>query len=166
MGAASPAWLAVGVAALVFSGVLDCVDGEIARITFAESRLGHALDVTGDTVVHLALLAGIARRLARVAAWPGAGTLALLVVGVLGAFAAITWSDATEERRRRVDGWENRVLDGVLSPMTTRDWYVFPVAFALAGRLDVLVPAAAWGAQAFWVLVAVLTWRVLRRSTA
>jgi phosphatidylglycerophosphate synthase len=165
MGAASPAWLAAGVAALVLSGVLDCVDGEIARITFAESPFGHALDVTGDTVVHVALLAGIARRLARVAAWPGAGTLGLLLVGVIAAFAAITWSDATEDRRRRVDCWENRVLDGVLSPMTTRDWYVFPVAFALAGRLDALVPAAAWGAQAFWVVVVVLVWRVLGRSS-
>ena len=64
----------------------------------------------------------------------------------------------------RARAWENRVLDGVLSPLTTRDWYVFPVAFAVVGRLDALVPAAAWGAQAFWIVVVVLVARVLARA--
>jgi phosphatidylglycerophosphate synthase len=137
----------------------------MARMRFAESAIGHTLDVVGDTLVHAALLAGIALRLAHETAWPGTGTLVLLAVGVVGAFVTITWSERNEARRHRVRGaWENRVLDGVLSPLSTRDWYVFPIAFALAGRLDVLVPAAAWGAQAFWVVVALLVWRVLRRA--
>ena len=165
LGASSVTWVAAGVAALVFSGVLDCSDGEIARITFAESRIGHLLDITGDTLVHMALLAGIALQLGRVGAWPSTTTLVLLGVGVVGSFVAITWSEQTEARRRGVtDAWENRVLDGVLSPLTTRDWYVFPVGFALAGRLDALVPAAAWGAQVFWLAVVVLVWRVLGRA--
>jgi phosphatidylglycerophosphate synthase len=167
LGSAGTAGVVVGVAALVVSGVLDCVDGEIARIKFAESKLGHALDVTGDTVVHAALLAGIAIRLARTGAWPGGAALGLLGVGVLGAFAAITWSERTESRRRAAgDRWENRLLDGVLSPLTTRDWYVFPVAMALAGRLDALVAAAAWGAQVFWIAVVVLVWRVVGRPSS
>ncbi|MGH7895111.1 MAG: hypothetical protein ACREQL_10605, partial [Candidatus Binatia bacterium] len=106
-------------------------------------------------------LAGIAMQLAHTGARPGAGTLTLLAAGVVGAFGAITWSERTDARRHRVVAWENRVLDGVLAPLTTRDWYVFPVAFALAGRLDVLVAAAVWGAQAFWVVGLVLVWRVL-----
>jgi len=164
VGSAGIGGVVAGVAALVLSGVLDCVDGEIARMKLTESKLGHVLDVTGDTIVHAALLTGIATRLARTAAWPGTKTLALLAVGVLGAFAAITWSERSETRRHVLGPvWENRVLDGVLSPLTTRDWYVFPVAFALAGRLDVLVQAAAWGAQVFWIAVATLVWRVLRR---
>ena len=165
LGAASMAGVLAGVVALFVSGVLDCCDGEIARIKLTESRLGHLLDIVGDTLVHAALLAGIATQLARTGAWPGNATLILLAVGVAGAFAAITWSEQTERRRHHVaNAWENRVLDGVLSPLTTRDWYVFPVAFALAGRLDVLLPAAAWGAQVFWMTVAVLVWHVLRRA--
>lgn len=167
LGAPTTAGIVAGVAALLVSGVLDCCDGEIARIKLTESRIGHLLDIVGDTLVHAALLGGIAMQLARTGAWPGAGTLALLALGVAGSFAAITWSEQTETRRRLVvDAWENRLIDGVLSPLTTRDWYVFPVAFALAGRLDVLLPAAAWGAQAFWAAVAVLVWRVLRRAPA
>jgi phosphatidylglycerophosphate synthase len=167
VGSPSATGVLVGIAALVASGVLDCSDGELARIRFTESRLGHLLDVTGDTLVHAALLAGIARELARVGAWPGMPTLALLGVGVVGGFVTITWSERTEARRHRVpDAWENRLLDGILSPLTTRDWYVFPVAFAVAGRLDLAVSSMAWGAQVFWVTVAVLVRRVLRRVPA
>ena len=95
---------------------------------------------------------------------PSIGTLGLLLLGVLGAFAVITWSEETEARRRRVPAWENTLLDGVLSKLTTRDWHVFVIAFALAGRLDLLVPAAAVGAQVFWLTVLVLLVRVLRRA--
>jgi len=162
VGSGGAVGVAAGIACLVASGVLDCCDGELARLRHAESRLGHALDVASDTLVAVALLAGIVRRLARsgsVPAWPMLGALGL---GVAGAFGAITWSEATEPRRRRVSCWENRVLDRILGPLTTRDWYVFPIVFALAGRLDWLVPAAAVGAHVFWLVTLVLLLRVLR----
>jgi hypothetical protein len=90
--------------------------------------------------------------------------LGALGLGVAGAFGAITWSEATEPRRHRVSRWENRVLDRILGPLTTRDWYVFPVVFALAGRLDWLVPAAAVGAHVFWLVTLALLLRVLRAA--
>jgi phosphatidylglycerophosphate synthase len=164
VGSAGAGGVLAGVLCLVVSGVLDCSDGELARLRHAQSRLGHALDVTGDTLVAVALLAGIVRHLARSHAMPGWPVVAALGLGVAGSFAAISWSEAMEARRRRVACWENRVLDGVLGPLTTRDWYVFPVAFALAGRLDWLVPAAAVGAHAFWLATVVLLLRTLRAA--
>jgi 1L-myo-inositol 1-phosphate cytidylyltransferase / CDP-L-myo-inositol myo-inositolphosphotransferase len=164
VGSAGTGRVLAGVVCLVASGILDCCDGELARLRHAESRLGHVLDVAGDTLVAVALLAGIVRRLVRSGPVPGWPVLAALGLGVAGAFGAITWSEVTEARRRRVSRWENRVLDGVLGPLTTRDWYVFPVAFALAGRLGWLVPAAAVGAHVFWVVTLVLLLRVLRVS--
>src|SRR6185295_11766272 len=53
-----------GVLMLLASSVLDCSDGELARLSHSESRLGHWMDITGDTAVHLALLAGIGARIA------------------------------------------------------------------------------------------------------
>ena len=164
VGSIGTAGVLAGVACLVASGILDCSDGELARLRHAESRLGHVLDVAGDTLVAVALLAGIVRRLVRSGPVPGGPLLAALALGIAGAFAAITWSEVTESRRRRVARWENQVLDGVLGPLTTRDWYVFPVAFALAGRLGWLVPAATVGAHIFWVVTLVLLLRVLRMS--
>ncbi len=162
VGSPRAAGTVLGVLCLIVSGVLDCTDGELARRRGTTSRLGHALDVIGDTVVHAALLAGIVRRLARSSVLPGRWELLALGLGVVAAFGVITLSEATEARRRRVTRWENGVLDGILGPLTTRDWYVFPVAFALAGRLDLLVPAAALGSNLFWLVTLVLLGRVLR----
>jgi len=153
-----------GILMLLASSVLDCSDGELARLSHAESRLGHWLDITGDTAVHLSLLSGIGARIASMGSAPGWPVVILLGFGVVAAFGVVTWSDDTETRRRRVPGWENRVLDGVLSPLSTRDWHVFPVAFALAGRLDLLVVGAAVGAHVFWVTTLVILLRVLRRA--
>jgi phosphatidylglycerophosphate synthase len=154
-----------GVALLAFSAVLDCCDGELARLRGQESRLGHVLDVTGDTVVHAAVFAGIAWSLANAGAAPDGWTLAALALGLTGSFAAVTWSESVDARRRRTDGWENRILDGLVGPLSTRDWYVFPLAFAATGRLDLLLAGAAVGANAFWAAVAVLVARALRRSS-
>ena len=151
---------------LLASGVLDCSDGELARLRFAESRLGYWLDISGDTIVHICFLAGITARIAATGHPPGRGTLVALAAGVLGAFTVMTWSDHSEARRRRERGWENWLLDGVLSPLSTRDWYIFVIAFAIAGRLEWLVPAAAVGAQVFWSVGLVALLRVLGRSRA
>jgi phosphatidylglycerophosphate synthase len=164
LGAPHPALVALGIAALDVSGVLDCSDGELARLRFAESRLGHCLDITGDTAVHAAVLGGIVLGLRASGRVPGVPTLVALALGVLGAFAVVTWSELTEDRRHRVGGWENRILDGVLGPLSTRDWHVFVVAFALAGRLDVLVLGGAVGAHVFWLTGLLLVGRVLRRG--
>ena len=153
-------------ALLVASAVLDCSDGELARRRHAESRVGHALDVIGDTLVHVAVFAGIALALGHAGGFPERRTLVALAAGVLGAFAAITWSESTETRRHSVACWENHVLDGILSPLSTRDWYVFPLAFALGERLDALIAFAAVGAHIFWVAVIVLVVRVLKRAPA
>jgi phosphatidylglycerophosphate synthase len=164
LGARTFAGVLAGVACLVLSGALDCCDGEVARVRFTESKLGHWLDVTGDTLVHVAVLAGVTVHLARAGAVPGRGVLAALGVAVLAAFAVISWSEQTESARRRIDAWENGFLDGVLSPLTTRDWHVFVVAFALAGRLDLLFLGGAIGGNVFWVVTLVLLLRVLRRT--
>jgi len=164
VGSAGTAGIVAGTVCLLVSGVLDCSDGELARLRGAASRLGHLLDVVGDTLVAVALLAGVVRRLAHAGHFPGWPALVALILGVAGAFAVITWSEATEERRRRVACWENSALDRVLGPLTTRDWYAFPVAFALAGRLEWLVPAAAVGAQVFWLVTLALLLRVLRAA--
>lgn len=164
LGVASPIVTLMGVLGLVLSGALDCVDGELARIRFAESKLGHVLDVTGDTLVHAALLLGIGIRLSRAGELPDSSVLVVLGVGIVGAFLVITAAEVTEARRHRAPGWENAVIDGVLSPLTTRDWYVFPVTFALLGRLDLMVPAAAVGAHVFWIVALLILLRVLGRT--
>jgi hypothetical protein len=110
----------------------------------------------------VSVLAGLAIRVAEAGNGPGWAVLALLGCGVVGAFGVISWSEHVEARRHRVQAWENGFLDAVLSPLTTRDWYVFVVVFALAGRLDWLLWGAAVGSHVFWVVALVALLRVLR----
>jgi len=50
------------IAALLFqlAAIIDCCDGEVARLTFTESPFGAWLDIVLDNVVHLSIFAGIA----------------------------------------------------------------------------------------------------------
>ncbi|MDH5626045.1 MAG: CDP-alcohol phosphatidyltransferase family protein, partial [Nitrospira sp.] len=54
---------AAGIAAAVLfqlAAVIDCCDGEVARLTFTESPFGAWLDIAMDNVVHMAIFGGIA----------------------------------------------------------------------------------------------------------
>src|SRR5262249_45202337 len=53
---ASPLSALLGLAFYVAAAVLDHSDGEVARLTLSESRLGEWLDVASDTLVHGSLV--------------------------------------------------------------------------------------------------------------
>jgi phosphatidylglycerophosphate synthase len=80
-----PGWWGAVVAALVFelSFVLDCVDGQLARIRKTASAIGHHLDFLMDEIKAFFVLSAITVRL-----WRGAVTVAegdtFLVVGMAG----------------------------------------------------------------------------------
>ena len=52
---------APGLAALLFqlAAVIDCSDGEVARLTFTDSPFGAWLDITLDNLVHMAIFVAI-----------------------------------------------------------------------------------------------------------
>jgi hypothetical protein len=50
----------IGAILLQASALIDCVDGEVARIAFRESPMGKWIDITLDQVVHIAVFAAIA----------------------------------------------------------------------------------------------------------
>ena len=60
-------YAAVALAAVLFqlSTIVDCVDGDLARVLFKESPFGKWLDLGGDQVVHVAVFAAIAVGLVR-----------------------------------------------------------------------------------------------------
>jgi len=42
------------------SAIIDCCDGEVARLTHTESAFGEQLDLVADNIVHIAVFAGVA----------------------------------------------------------------------------------------------------------
>ena len=171
-GAALVAWggygiRLLGLAVIQLASVLDCVDGELARLNLRESRAGHWLDVTGDTVAHAALFLGVG-----IAAWHDGLANALvwagwLVAGNVGAFACVSWAEETAVARQARGGFINQVIDGLITALTTRDYLLIVILLAIAGRLSWFIQGAAIGVHVFWmVLLGLLVVERRGRSTA
>ena len=153
----------LGALLLQFSTVLDCVDGEVARVKMLESPLGEWLDITLDTVVHIAIFLGVG-----VAVWKQDGLAAAPLLGGLLAAAAfisfplVTRAEKTEDAGRARGGWEDVWIEKMVAGLTSRDYSLLVLLGALAGKLAWFLWAAAIGAQVFWVVLLGLLWQAGR----
>jgi len=158
------AWPVLGALLLQLTAVLDCVDGEVARAKVLETEWGEWLDVTSDTLIHVATFLGIA-----VHAWPELGLAtawalgALFTVGGLASFVVVTRAEKTEELWKGSDDWRARLLALLLATLTTRDLSVLVLVAAAADLLTPLLVGAAIGAQLFWSGTLALHASVMRR---
>lgn len=160
-------WTLVGALLLQASTVLDCVDGEIARVKMLESPFGEWLDITLDTVVHIAIFIGVG-----VAVWKQVGLAAapllggLLAAAALISFPLVTLAERTETRGQARGGWEDVWIAKLVGGLASRDYSLLILASAVAGKLDWFLWTAAVGAQAFWLVLLALLWKAgrFRRS--
>jgi phosphatidylglycerophosphate synthase len=145
---ATPARALAALALYTASVVLDHADGEVARLTFAESRLGAWLDVLVDTVVHALVVLAMGVTAASVTG-TGTGLGALAAIGVV-ASAATAWVWPPSPNARGVSG--------LLDALSGRDgYYAMLVAFILGlaiapATLPALMVLVALGANAYWML--------------
>lgn len=139
-------------AALLFqlSAVVDCVDGDIARIMFRESPLGKWIDLVGDQIVHLAVFAGIALGAHRT----GAGPEMLWLGGAAVAGALISFFVVLRGMLR--PGKDGGALQRLVDATTNRDFSVLVLLLACLGRTEWFIWLAAFGSHLFWVAALVL----------
>lgn len=145
---ASGSWglQALGAWLLWFCCILDGCDGEVARLKMLSSQWGATFDLWADHLVHLttfvAIPVGVWRSHPETNFWlPGV----LLVTGFLGCAVSVWWLVL-----RKPDD-EREALDLFVERVASRDYAYLILAFALAGRLDWFLWAAAVGSHAFWV---------------
>lgn len=167
IGLAAAACFAIGgyasgvIAALLFqlAAVIDCCDGEVARLTFAESPFGARLDLAADNVVHMAIFAGIAWGAYTQHGGSDGGWIPLIVgaAAVLGN-ACSFWLVSRAQKIRSTHGWNNPVQaawsDFMLRNVASRDFSVVVLLFALIGKLDWFLWLAAIGSTVFWMIMA------------
>ena len=149
------------VGALVFQlcAIIDCVDGDLARALFKQSRLGKWLDLGGDQIVHFSVFASIGIGVARTDPSLPALTLgASAALGVLLCFAVIVRALRVPAARR------GPRLNKLLDATANRDFSVLLLALALWGRMDLFLWMAGIGIHVFWI--ALLTLQVGRVSPA
>jgi phosphatidylglycerophosphate synthase len=109
MVAALPGWAWLVVAALVFefSFVLDCADGQLARLRKQASTVGHLLDFLMDELKAMLLYGCVAVRL-----WRETDDVRLLLVGLAGLFCLASGIALTSFMRRPEYGAKPPTEDG------------------------------------------------------
>ena len=136
----------LGVLVYALACIVDHADGEIARLTFQESRLGANLDWTIDTVIHVGIVLGIG---------VSSGGRLMGVVGLLAA-AGVTLS-AVFARYLARELEVGPPVGGLLRNIANRDlFYLVLLSFAalrwLAPPLVFVVAViVAVGSQVYWV---------------
>ncbi len=142
----------IGALIFQFSAVLDCCDGEVARLKGMQSRLGQWLDVMCDNIVHVVVFLAIA--------WAFYRTTAMSSYLVLGGLASM----GSLFSLRFVLLLDSRPLDhsfrskyGLLKKaadqLTNRDFSVILLLFTLVGELNWFLWLAALGSNIFWMVL-------------
>ncbi len=132
---------------LQLSAILDCVDGDVARVVFKESALGRWLDIVGDQVVHIGVFVGIG-----IGLWnAGSGGPVLLLAasagaGVVISFAVVMRGLLNPKLQR------NTALQRLIDATTNRDFSVLLILLACIDRLGWFLWLAAFGVHVFWIL--------------
>jgi phosphatidylglycerophosphate synthase len=112
-----PGWWGAIVAALVFefSFILDCVDGQLARLRKTASQIGHHLDFLMDEIKAFFVFGAIAVRL-----WRSEGSLLYLLVGLAGMACLGSGLTMTTFMRRAEYGAPPPTEDGQPVQLTRR----------------------------------------------
>jgi phosphatidylglycerophosphate synthase len=161
LGFAHGSWhsTVVGALLLQWSAVIDCCDGEVARLKFLESTSGYYFDIACDNIVHVAVFTGIA--------WSNyqqvGHTHALLLGGLaaLGTMMAFVVVLVTRHGRTR---HPSATLDRLIDTLTNRDFSLILLVCALTRTLEWFLWALAIGVNLFWPLVLGLAWKTQRTS--
>jgi phosphatidylglycerophosphate synthase len=144
---ATPLSALLGLLLYIAAVVLDHSDGEVARLTLRESRLGEWLDVTSDTLIHALLVLAMGVTAQQAAGRAGIG------LGVLAALGVVVSAMVAKTSPRSVAGG----LGGFLDALGSRDGFyamltIFILALAFApSHLRMLMVLIAAGAHAYWL---------------
>jgi len=143
---ATPASAAWGIAFYALASILDHSDGELARLTYQESRFGAHLDWAIDTTIHAGVVLGMGLT--------AGGPVAVAVgIAAAGGVTASAWFARILPHEIEV----GEAVGGALEGMGNRDlFYLLLLAFGLFRwtATALLLPLAflvALGSQAYWV---------------
>jgi len=142
-----------GAILLQISAMVDCVDGELARVIFKESHLGKWLDIIGDQVVHFSVFASIGIGLYRGGSDAPVWLLATsAVIGVVISFVVVSHGMLQPESRR------NTQLQKLVDAATNRDFSVPLLLLAWLGKLNWFLWMTAIGVHVYWLLALGALW--------
>lgn len=145
----------VGVLFLQIAAILDCMDGDLARLQHKESKLGKWLDLTGDNVVHLAIFIALGfREYWLQKSFTPVILGAMLAFGAIVSFLLVVYSQVS--LKPRSVGKQTKSLEKLLAfidKMTSRDFTVLLLVGAIMNDLSWFLWLSAVGTQIFWIML-------------
>jgi phosphatidylglycerophosphate synthase len=154
-------WLSgvVGALLLQWSAIIDCCDGEVARLKFLESTGGYYLDIAADNIVHVAVFAGIAW-----SRYQELGQAYVLLLGGLAALGTIMAFVVVLATRHGHVRDASAALDRLIDALSNRDFSFILIVCALTATLEWFLWALAIGVNLFWPIVLGLACRAPRTA--
>jgi phosphatidylglycerophosphate synthase len=140
------AWLVAAVLVFEFSFVLDCADGQLARLRKIASPLGHQLDFLMDELKAMLLFGCVTVRVWR----ESGGDDRLLFVGLGGLFCLAAGIGLTSFMRRPEYGGKPVTEDGQPAELTKRTG---PIGLAV-GTLELVARFLVHYPQYIWICAA------------
>ena len=129
------------------SAIVDCVDGDLARVMFKESRLGRWLDIVGDQVVHISIFAGIGIGLYRARIEdPLIPLVVSAAIGVVIALIVVVRGQLQPESPRKTR------LKKLIDATASRDFSVVLLVLTIMNKLSWFLWMTAIGVHIFWLL--------------
>lgn len=143
-----PVWWQTLLGAFLFqlSAIIDCIDGDLARVGLRESRLGKWLDITSDQIVHIAVFLGIGISVSRGLHADNLPAMALGISAAVGAalsFGVVLWVMLSKTSSPRARSW--------VDSMANRDFSILVIVLAFVGRLDWFLWMVGVGVHFFWI---------------
>jgi hypothetical protein len=134
-------WLVVAAAVFEFSFVLDCADGQLARLRKIASPLGHLLDFLMDELKAMFIYGCVAVRL-----WQDTQDVRLLLIGIGGLFCLAAGLSLTSFTRRPEYGAKPITEDGQPAEVGGRRGFLGTVLGGIewAARIVVHYPQYIW----------------------
>lgn len=156
-------WTGIGGALLLYlSWVMDCMDGTMARLTYAESAFGQKLDTILGHLSNLAIFSALIWAVyGGEALWKVASVAFFLLGGILLAH----WVSEREKVLRPRHGPSGQgKLHRFLDKINHRDYAVVIFALMVVRGLHVFLWLSLVGVQVYWLTLLVLLYRYRRRA--
>ena len=159
-------WGILGALLFQFAVIMDCCDGEVARLTFSESAFGKEFDILADNVVHIAIFVGIATGAYLHGPWEGSILPLILGMTTVVANACSFWLvnqalrlRALPHRWRQLTKSEQSKVDFLLRNIANRDFSVIVLLSAIFNVLGWFLWIVAIG---IWAFVLSMGWGLRR----
>lgn len=168
---ADPIIQVIGGFLFVAHSVTDGCDGELARLTYTESRFGGLFDFTSDNLVHVCVFGCMAWgwHINTGSLWPlyfGVGAL----VGTIGSASAVYW--LTMRKKSGIGPLytsvstsdDNKKLSKMMDDLSRRDFIYLVFAMSVIGQAHWFVAMTGIGAPIFLILIIGLAVKNARQS--